>query len=79
MGPDLSLWEGVVRMLVVVVLAGAVGLERELRDQEAGLGTHMLVGLGATLFVIVGNFSWSEMESATAPASCSTRRGWSRT
>ena len=62
MGPDLPLWEGVVRMLVVVVLAGAVGLERELRDQEAGLRTHMLVGLGATLFVIVGNFSWSEME-----------------
>ena len=62
MGPDLPLWEGVVRMLIVVVLAGAVGLERELRDQEAGLRTHMLVGLGATLFVIVGNFSWSEME-----------------
>ena len=62
MGPDLPLWEGVVRMLIVVVLAGAVGLERELRDQEAGLRTHMLVGLGATLFVIVGNFSWSEIE-----------------
>ena len=62
MGPNLPLWEGVLRMLIVVVLAGAVGLERELRDQEAGLRTHMLVGLGATLFVIVGNFSWSEME-----------------
>jgi putative Mg2+ transporter-C (MgtC) family protein len=61
-GPDLPLWEGVARLLVVVVLAGAVGLERELRDQEAGLRTHMLVGLGATLFVLVGNFSWSELE-----------------
>jgi putative Mg2+ transporter-C (MgtC) family protein len=61
-GPDLPLWEGVVRLLVVVVLAGAVGLERELRDQEAGLRTHMLVGLGATLFVLVGNFAWSELE-----------------
>jgi len=61
-GPDLPLWEGVVRLLLVVLLAGAVGLERELRDQEAGLRTHMLVGLGAALFVIVGNFSWSELE-----------------
>ena len=62
MGPELPLWEGVARLLLVVVLAGAVGLERELRDQEAGLRTHMLVGLGAALFVIVGNFSWSELE-----------------
>ena len=62
MGPDLPLWEGVARLLLVVLLAGAVGLERELRDQEAGLRTHMLVGLGSALFVIVGNFSWSELE-----------------
>ena len=62
MGPELALWEGVVRLLVVLVLAGAVGFERELRDQEAGLRTHMLVGLGAALFIIVGNFSWSEFE-----------------
>jgi putative Mg2+ transporter-C (MgtC) family protein len=61
-GPDLPLWEGVVRLLVVVVLAGAVGLERELRDQEAGLRTHMLVGVGAALFVITGNYAWSELE-----------------
>jgi putative Mg2+ transporter-C (MgtC) family protein len=61
-GPDLPLWEGVARLALVVVLAGAVGLERELRDQEAGLRTHMLVGLGAALFVIVGNFSWSGLD-----------------
>jgi putative Mg2+ transporter-C (MgtC) family protein len=62
MGPELPLWEGVVRLLLVVVLAGAVGFERELRDQEAGLRTHMLVGLGAALFVITGNFAWSELD-----------------
>ncbi len=62
MGPDLPFWEGVLRLLLVVGLAGAVGLEREIRDQEAGLRTHMLVGLGAALFVITGNFAWSEVE-----------------
>lgn len=62
MGPDLPLWEGVARLLLVVGLAGAVGFERELRDQEAGLRTHMLVGVGAALFIIVGNYSWSELD-----------------
>lgn len=62
MGPDLPLWEGIARLLLVVGLAGAVGLERELRDQEAGFRTHMLVGVGAALFVITGNFAWSELE-----------------
>jgi putative Mg2+ transporter-C (MgtC) family protein len=59
MGPELSLGEEIGRILLVAVLAGAVGIERELREQEAGLRTHMLVGVGAALFVIAGTFSWS--------------------
>jgi putative Mg2+ transporter-C (MgtC) family protein len=55
------LWEETIRLLVVAVLASAVGIEREMRDQEAGLRTHMLVGVGAALFVIAGNFSWSDI------------------
>lgn len=62
MGPDLPLIDEVARILLVLVLAGAVGIERELREQEAGLRTHMLVGVGAALFVIAGNFSWSNLE-----------------
>lgn len=58
LGPELPLWDAVLRVLVAVVLTAAIGLERELRDQEAGLRTHMLVGLGSALFVIVGNFGW---------------------
>lgn len=58
-GPELALDEAIVRILLVLVLAGAVGVERELRDQEAGLRTHMLVGVGAALFVMVGNFAWT--------------------
>jgi len=42
-----------VRLLLAVVLAGLLGYERERRDAPAGLRTHMLVGLGAALFVIV--------------------------
>jgi putative Mg2+ transporter-C (MgtC) family protein len=62
MGPELEVWEGIVRLLLAAALAGAIGLERELREQEAGLRTHMLVGLGACLFVIGGTFGWSELD-----------------
>jgi putative Mg2+ transporter-C (MgtC) family protein len=62
MGPNLEVWEGIVRLLLAATLAGAIGLERELREQEAGLRTHMLVGLGACLFVIGGTYGWSELD-----------------
>ena len=61
MAPELGLEDAVVRILLVSVLAGAVGVERELRDQEAGLRTHMLVGVGAALFVLVGNYAWGDL------------------
>jgi putative Mg2+ transporter-C (MgtC) family protein len=41
------------RLLAAVVLAGFVGLEREMRGEDAGLRTHMLVSLGAALFTVI--------------------------
>jgi putative Mg2+ transporter-C (MgtC) family protein len=61
-GPDVATWEELVRLLLVGVLAGAIGIERELRDHDAGLRTHVLVGVGAALFVLAGTFSWSSLE-----------------
>jgi putative Mg2+ transporter-C (MgtC) family protein len=60
-GPELALWEALARLLLASALAGTIGFERELREQEAGLRTHILVGLGACLFVIGGNYGWSEL------------------
>ena len=42
------------RLLVATALAGVIGLERELDAQAAGFRTHVLVGLGAGLFTVVG-------------------------
>ncbi|WP_019142467.1 MgtC/SapB family protein [Noviherbaspirillum massiliense] len=42
-----------VRLLVAVALGSLLGYERELRGTSAGLRTHMLVALGAALFVLV--------------------------
>ncbi len=41
------------RMGVALLLGAAIGWDRERRDSEAGLRTHMLVALGAALFVLV--------------------------
>jgi len=60
MAPDLELWEGLLRLVLAAVLAGAIGIERELREQEAGLRTHMLVCVGATMFMLVGVYGWSD-------------------
>ena len=62
MAPDLELWEGLVRLVVAALLAGVIGVERELREQEAGLRTHMLVCVGATMFMLVGVYGWSDFE-----------------
>lgn len=41
------------RLLVAVILGGCLGYERESKGKSAGLRTHMLVALGAALFVMV--------------------------
>ena len=43
----------VVRLGMAVLLGGIIGFERERRGKPAGLRTHMLVSLGAALFVLV--------------------------
>jgi putative Mg2+ transporter-C (MgtC) family protein len=59
--PDLTTAEALLRLLVAAGLGGAIGLERELRDHEAGFRTHLLVGLGACVFTLVGVYAWADM------------------
>ena len=42
------------RLTVALALAGILGWERESTGKAAGLRTHMLVGVGAALFVVLG-------------------------
>jgi putative Mg2+ transporter-C (MgtC) family protein len=43
----------VTRMALALLLGAILGVQRERQGKEAGLRTHMLVALGAALFVIV--------------------------
>jgi putative Mg2+ transporter-C (MgtC) family protein len=50
-----------------VVLCGAIGLERETRDQPAGVRTHVLVGMGAAVFTLISAYGFAGFERAGAP------------
>jgi putative Mg2+ transporter-C (MgtC) family protein len=55
--------EVVLRLGLSLVLCGAIGLERESRSQPAGVRTHILVGLGATLFTLVSAYAFTGSEA----------------
>ncbi|MFB5625044.1 MAG: MgtC/SapB family protein [Nitrosopumilus sp.] len=44
--------EIVLKLLIAIGLGAMIGFERELKHRPAGLRTHMLVSLGATIFTI---------------------------
>lgn len=43
----------IVRLLVAALLGGLLGLEREQSGKPAGIRTHMLVCMGAALFILI--------------------------
>jgi putative Mg2+ transporter-C (MgtC) family protein len=43
----------VIRLLFAALLGGLLGLEREQRGKAAGIRTHMLVCMGAALFIFI--------------------------
>lgn len=63
--PELSWIEVILRVVLAAVLGGAIGLERELRDREAGLRTHLLVSVGAALFTMVSAYAWTDWRFST--------------
>ena len=50
---DLSI---LLRVVIACVLSGILGWERESRGKAAGLRTHILVGVAAVLFIVIGEF-----------------------
>jgi putative Mg2+ transporter-C (MgtC) family protein len=63
--PDLSWAEVLLRVGLAAVLGGAIGFEREIREREAGLRTHMLVSVGAALFTLISAYAWRDFEFST--------------
>ena len=43
----------IIALVLSVILCGIVGLEREKRGRSAGLRTHLLVGVGSAIIMII--------------------------
>lgn len=62
----------VFRLSVAALLGGIIGAQRERAGKEAGLRTHMLVALGAALFIVAPiefGMSNDELGVTTRPSS----------
>jgi len=54
--------EILIRLAVAAVAGTVVGAEREMRDQAAGLRTHILVSVGSCLFTLVSVYGFVGFE-----------------
>lgn len=59
--------EVLLRLFVAAALGGAIGLERELRERQAGLRTHLVVSVGAGLFTLVSAYGFADFGSRVDP------------
>jgi putative Mg2+ transporter-C (MgtC) family protein len=55
-------------LLLAAFLSAVVGLEREHRHKNAGLRTHILVGVGACLFTLLSLYAFPGSETARIAA-----------
>jgi putative Mg2+ transporter-C (MgtC) family protein len=65
--------EVLLRLFVAAALGGAIGLERELRERQAGLRTHLVVCVGAALFTLVSAYGFEGIVSQGSVVADPTR------
>ena len=53
------------RLLIAAILGGLLGYERERNGKNAGVRTHMLVAIGAALFILVPQQAGASTEDLT--------------
>jgi putative Mg2+ transporter-C (MgtC) family protein len=58
--PTLEWPHVLLRLVVAALLGGAIGMERELRERQAGLRTHLVVCVGSALFTLVSAYGFHE-------------------
>jgi len=63
-GPTLDWPHVLLRLAVAAALGGAIGVERELRERQAGLRTHLVVCVGSALFTLVSAYGFHEFATS---------------
>lgn len=54
-------WTYLLRIFIACLCGGAIGIERTLRQKDAGFRTHVIVALGASLFMIVSKYGFLDL------------------
>src|SRR5436305_8007639 len=65
--PSLSWPHVLLRLVVAAGLGGAIGFERELRERQAGLRTHLVVSVGSALFTLVSAYGFHSFDGKVDP------------
>jgi putative Mg2+ transporter-C (MgtC) family protein len=56
-----SEWDLLWRLGLALVLSTVIGVEREVRQENAGMRTYALVGTGAALFMLVSTYGFADV------------------
>ncbi|MEM5872721.1 MAG: MgtC/SapB family protein [Candidatus Aenigmatarchaeota archaeon] len=54
----------IIKVFLVTILSGLIGIEREIRHKAAGIRTHILVGLAAFIFTYFSILYFGNTEAA---------------
>ncbi len=54
-------WELFLRLIFACFCGGIIGLERSIRRKDAGIKTHIILALGAALFMIVSQYGFGDL------------------
>jgi putative Mg2+ transporter-C (MgtC) family protein len=75
MDPQTQL-EALVPIVFAMALSGLIGAEREWRHSPAGIRTHMMVGMGAALVVVMASLLYDEVTAGRLAANVLTGVGF---
>jgi putative Mg2+ transporter-C (MgtC) family protein len=65
--PTIGWPEVLLRLFVAAALGGAIGVEREIRERQAGLRTHLVVSVGAAVFTLVSAYGFAGFGARVDP------------
>lgn len=68
--------EMIAYLLLAALLSMIIGMDRERREKSAGLRTHILAGVGACLFALIGRFAFPGGDTARMGAAVVTGIGF---
>ncbi|KXL46837.1 hypothetical protein M433DRAFT_33021, partial [Acidomyces richmondensis BFW] len=54
-------WPQILQLLLAVVFTSIIGAERQVRQKNAGLRTHALIGLGAALYTLTSKYGFTDV------------------